>query len=52
MLLKHFSNIDVNKADNEGNSPLHFIAQAGYFFLKISDYVVYMPLGAHGGGPL
>lgn len=27
--------IDVNKADNEGNTPLHFAAQAGkrFFFL-------------------
>lgn len=28
-ILLQLPNIDVNKADNEGNTPLHFAAEAG-----------------------
>lgn len=32
--------IDVNKADNEGNTPLHFAAQAGELIAQCPQYII------------
>jgi ankyrin repeat protein len=31
--------VDINKPDNEGNTPLHFAAQAGRSFQLCAGYV-------------